>query len=348
MDAWERRERFSNAVARGNRTLAKKCLREGGVPASVLADEIRYAVQGKREKAVALLLELGANPNSREQYAGPLLHMAGASPKIVKRLLDAGANPKAFSSRRTALHELAMPFSISEVGARNFDARDRIATMKLLVNAGCPIDALDDGKRTALYYAASSGRSKPPPAVRKGSLQFLEALLKAGADPCATRELGAPWRPIRDRKKAFLLLIEAARGQHEDARDRHVWPEAVKLLCKHGNIAESELPSLESRAELKKKQRAERAEEERERRALSQFLKATVKALREARGNTTKLTAAIDQYLEQGTLLECSPLELWDHFAISSPGLPEKAGYKRAEVEAAEKLFEKRSKKRFR
>jgi hypothetical protein len=257
-----------------------------------------------------------------------------AHPEIVKRLLDGGANPRALSAwqmRRTALHALT-------IGGRN-SARNRVATLKLLIKAGCPLDACDSIGSTALYFAAVTSTTKPSSA----NLQFLEALLKAGADPCAENR-----GRFKDKKRAFLYLIEAARGLHQSAQDRIVWPQAVKLLRKYGKISEVELPPLESAAELKKKQKAERAEEQSEARAEKQFLKATVKALREARGDTKKLTRAIDAYLEQGDALDYSPSRLWDYFAISSPGLPEKAGYRGAEIEAADKLFEKRSEKRYR
>lgn len=333
-------DRFARAARQGNRSAAKKSLHAmGSVAASDLACLLESAVTGNKEKMVALLLELGANPNYREASRNPaLLHVAAAKglPKLVKRLLGAGANPKDLDTGgTTALHDLAQ-------GGAGSRARDRIEVLKLLIKAGCPLDACDSAGRTALYFAASTSTVKPFPAVLKANLQFLEALLKAGADPCAVNR-GQFKKP----KDAFLHLIEGARGLHQSAKYRVVWPEAVKLLCKYGKISESELPSLEPPAELKKKQAAERAAEARELRAVRQLLKTTVEALRAARGDTKKLTVAIDRYLEQGSALECSPMTLWDYFAISSPGLPEKAGYRGAEVQAVEKLFEKRSKRRF-
>lgn len=297
---------------------------------------LEEAIQNRREPAVARLLKLGANPTRANAWGSTPLHLAAgmALPKIVRRLLQAGADAATVtSSGNTALHDLAN----GEGGA---SATDRLATMKLLLDAGCPLDACDRAGRSALFFAAATGTMKPPPAVLKARLTVLEALLEAGADPCA----GA--LKETDRRAAFVRLIGAARGLDQPARYRVVWPEAVTLLTRYAGLGADEVPPSETAAELQAKKRSEAAADQREARALTRFLKKTVKDLAAARGNAPNTAAAIDAYLEEGSALGCSPSELWDHFAVSSPGLPEKAGFSGAELKAVLRSYAKRSKQR--
>jgi hypothetical protein len=61
--------------------------------------------------------------------------------------------------------------------------------------------------------------------------------------------------------------------------------------------------------------------------------------LQQAKGNPTKIRAAIRQYINQGNKLIHSPMILWDYFAISSPGIPEQAGFSTEETEEAIAIF---------
>jgi hypothetical protein len=73
----------------------------------------------------------------------------------------------------------------------------------------------------------------------------------------------------------------------------------------------------------------------------------TVARLRSADGDREKIESAIRRYIERGDKLGASPLDLWDYFAISSPGIPEKAGYCGVECEQMEAVFERLSKEKF-
>ena len=73
----------------------------------------------------------------------------------------------------------------------------------------------------------------------------------------------------------------------------------------------------------------------------------TVTRLREADGDREKIESTIRRYLNQGDKYGMSPLILWDYFAISSPGIPEKAGYCGVECEQMEAIFAQMSKQKF-
>jgi hypothetical protein len=73
----------------------------------------------------------------------------------------------------------------------------------------------------------------------------------------------------------------------------------------------------------------------------------TVSRLRSAEGDRERIEAAIRRYLNQGNKYVFSPMILWDYFAISSPGIPEKAGYCGAECEQIVAIFERLSREKF-
>ena len=73
----------------------------------------------------------------------------------------------------------------------------------------------------------------------------------------------------------------------------------------------------------------------------------TVARLKAADGDRESIEAAIRRYIERGDKLGASPYDLWDFFAISSPGIPERAGYCEAECEQMVGVFDRLSKERF-
>ena len=73
----------------------------------------------------------------------------------------------------------------------------------------------------------------------------------------------------------------------------------------------------------------------------------TVTRLRNAEGDREKIEAAIRRYLNQGYKYVMSPMILWDYFAISSPGIPERAGYCGCDVEQMVAVFDRLSKAKF-
>ena len=65
----------------------------------------------------------------------------------------------------------------------------------------------------------------------------------------------------------------------------------------------------------------------------------TVARLRAANGDREKVEAAIRRFLDQGDRCGMSPAVLWDYFAVSSPSIPEKAGYCGYECEKMVEVF---------
>jgi hypothetical protein len=75
--------------------------------------------------------------------------------------------------------------------------------------------------------------------------------------------------------------------------------------------------------------------------------KDTIERLRDAEGDHVEIEAAIRRYLNQGYKCGMSPYILWDYFAISSPGMPERAGYCGYECEQMTVMFERLSNEKF-
>jgi len=88
-------------------------------------------------------------------------------------------------------------------------------------------------------------------------------------------------------------------------------------------------------------------DEEAQEEQIRDLLERAVERFRAARGSSMKLRAAIEQYLEDGDALDCSPFELRDYFDISSPGLVEEAGYLADEQQHASELFDSVSAARY-
>ena len=73
----------------------------------------------------------------------------------------------------------------------------------------------------------------------------------------------------------------------------------------------------------------------------------TVARLKAAGGDRERIESAIRRYVDRGTKLGASPYDLWDYFAISSPGIPERAGYCGYECQQMVAVFERLTKERF-
>jgi|GEM_PF-3296463 len=73
----------------------------------------------------------------------------------------------------------------------------------------------------------------------------------------------------------------------------------------------------------------------------------TVARLKAADGDRERIEAALRRYIEQGDKCGMSPFILCDYFAISSPGIPERAGYCGIECEQIVAVFQRLSSARF-
>ncbi len=73
----------------------------------------------------------------------------------------------------------------------------------------------------------------------------------------------------------------------------------------------------------------------------------TVASLQSADGDRERIESAVRRYIERGDKLGASPYDLWDFFAISSPGIPERAGYCGAECDPIKAVFDALMRSRF-
>ena len=125
------------------------------------------AAYNGNDRVVAALLEHGAKPDALDTTGkAPILYAAarGFTP-VVRRLLAAGVNPKrVYGNDLTAL----MWAAGYEPGYGEHDAVDVVA---LLLDAGAPIDAVDNRGYSALMIAAEGGHAA-----------VAQALLAHGAD----------------------------------------------------------------------------------------------------------------------------------------------------------------------
>lgn len=175
----------------GNLEALRRTLRGGADPnaqgpqgESALTQAARYGQEG----ALAILLEYGADPNRKSFFDIVPLHLAAArSARMVRALLEAGANPLICNSRgESALHYAARANSAESA--------------RILLQAGCPPDARKNEGPTPLHYA-----------VFHHNLPVAALLLQAGADPnlrdrCSRPQYLAYCRAHRSRTAHLLEL----------------------------------------------------------------------------------------------------------------------------------------------
>lgn len=104
-----------------------------------------------------------AGPNARDDHDRTVLMRAAEAGNlmVVARLLDLGADPTVTDPRGTTAMHLAAVTGDDGI-------------VEILINAGAPVDPLDNLHRTPLWYAAA--KHLPDSAV-------VEVLLRAGAHP---------------------------------------------------------------------------------------------------------------------------------------------------------------------
>jgi hypothetical protein len=81
------------------------------------------------------------------------------------------------------------------------------------------------------------------------------------------------------------------------------------------------------------------ADGERDPEAMTAMCHDTSDRLRAANGVRVAIVAAIERFLDFGDAGEYSPAELWDHFATSSPTVPELAGCDAAAEDMVIRIF---------
>ncbi|KAK5652630.1 hypothetical protein OQA88_10223 [Cercophora sp. LCS_1] len=164
-----------------------------------------YAISGGDEKVVRLLLEAGADVKARSSLGESVLHMAAGSWKnnLLPTLLQHGADVRATSRNpdgKTAVHFAA------EFG--NADA------IKRLVAAGAdPFAELIDG-RNALHVAAKGG-----------FVDAAAALLDCGLDPLVEHQHGMTAvhdAALHKKIKAFYFLLDKSAGRMPEASKIHL------------------------------------------------------------------------------------------------------------------------------
>ncbi|MEV6599518.1 ankyrin repeat domain-containing protein [Actinoplanes sp. NPDC051346] len=162
---------------------------------------------------VARLVAAGAVVDAGNYRKYTPLHIAAgmAASGVVAVLLAAGADASALTVfNNTPLHEVAS----GRVGT----AEAALEIVDSLLGAGCPIDAVDSGGRTALWYAAATGTVPWAAGQHAVRLHVLRRLLDRGASPsiAARGEQGRP--------------IDAARGLHQPDKYRIEWAQGAALL----------------------------------------------------------------------------------------------------------------------
>ena len=131
-----------------------------------------HSVPIERHAAVIeFLLENGADPNIADEQGDTPLHCAAlkADKFLVRRLLDAGADPNAkknvYGSHvgDAPLHSACM-----------LEKKDSAACVQMLIQAGARVNVRDEMGKTPLYWAVLVMRKDPDTLVK--------VLLRAGAD----------------------------------------------------------------------------------------------------------------------------------------------------------------------
>ncbi len=185
------------AARRGNLDLVRRLL-DAGLRAdaldeygnNALAHAVTQAISGA---IVRTLAEAGADPNVIDDFGrAPLSHaLAGAEPErveLVRLLLELGADPSTPGAKEPAL----------SLATRH----GRADAVRVLLEAGADIDAVDESRTTALMHA-----------IGHTDLTIAALLLEAGANPNAA-----------DQGTRTVAMHAALRNN----------PDALKLLAQHG------------------------------------------------------------------------------------------------------------------
>lgn len=160
-------------------------------PLSAGNSPLHLAALGGDEKAVAALINAGANVNATNNAGATPLHYGVGSEPIVAQLLKAGANPNARSKAgNTPLHSAA---------ART----DAFAQVKRLLEAGAQVNVVripgdpSDISQTPLSLAAFTAEERT-----------VRLLLSHGAQPEISNSVAVATAAFAGRKEVVQLLLE--------------------------------------------------------------------------------------------------------------------------------------------
>ena len=214
---------------------------------------LMWAAAQRQPAMVSLLLEHGADPDARStasnwprQVTAEPRRMyrpfGGLTPLLlaaregcldcVRRLLDGGANP-----------DLVDPKGVTPLFLAIDNFHFDIA--KVLIEAGANPNKWDWWGRTPLYSAVDlnplppGGRADRPSVDETTSLEIIELLLAAGANPNVQLKLYPPWRLIGDDRGCDSMLTTGATPLLRAAKTFDA--DAIRVLLAHG--ARTDIPN---------------------------------------------------------------------------------------------------------
>lgn len=205
-----------------------------GLVKAEAAKEHQVADRFQAEMA-KIMLDAGADPNSRDQYGlTPLLHAVGSSnAAMIKALLDAGVDPDQKHHLLSISQEAYVDFALCMAvrgGTGSWQAKEAV---KALLDGGANPNVLCffyEGTNTPLHSVAGNGRGF--------SIETVKLLLDAGADPNARNKNGST--PLHD---AYMASPDQAGRVWEQEQVRkpepYSWtdiydPEIIKVLLDAG------------------------------------------------------------------------------------------------------------------
>ena len=249
-------------VARGGNVAAARALIEAGADVNAREERkgqtaLMWAVAQSHPAMVELLLAHGAEIEARSNV-NEWERMVTAEPRQ-KNLMPGGFTPLLYAARQGCLDcakqlvkagakvDLTDPDGVTPLLSAVLNAH--FDTAKYLLEAGAMVNKWDFWGRTPLYAAVDyntlphGGRPDRPSLDDTTSLEMIDLLLAAGANPNAQLKLFPPYRSLRmDRGADSILdigttpLLRAARGADVAAIERLVKAGALLDLPQRDGI----------------------------------------------------------------------------------------------------------------